>query len=216
VTHDEKDALEHPFSEKKEIRKAIIGSYLEGAPVPNGLSFLFYQKFWDLVKTDFCRMVHVFQNGCMDLFRLNFASLTLIPKVEEVVDMTDFRPISLLNCSFTIFSNFLTLRLESVCQRLVAKEQSAFITGRYILESAVIAHEVVHSLHKSKESGVIIKLDYEKAYDRVNTEFLLKILRGRGFGELWINWISKIVSGESVCVSANEDESSTFKIGNVG
>jgi hypothetical protein len=84
----------------------------------------------------------------------------------------------------------------------VAKEQSAFIKGRYILESVVIAHEVVHSLHKLKEAGVIIKLDYEKAYDRVNTDFLLEILRG-GFGELWIKWINKIVIGGSVCVSVN-------------
>jgi hypothetical protein len=42
---------------------------------------------------------------------------------------------------------------------------------------------VVHSIHKSKESGVVLKLDYEKAYDKVNLDFLLEILRLRGFGE---------------------------------
>jgi hypothetical protein len=80
----------------------------------------------------------------------------------------------------------LTTRLESVCQRLVAKEQSAFIKGRYILESVVIAHEVIHSMHTSKQPGVIFKLDYEKDYDRVNLDFLLEILESRGFGETWI------------------------------
>jgi hypothetical protein len=54
----------------------------------------------------------------------------------------------------------------------MAHEQSAFIRGRYILESVVIAHEVVHSMHRSKEHGVVIKLDYEKVYDRVNLDFL--------------------------------------------
>jgi hypothetical protein len=87
--------------------------------------------------------------------------------------MKFFRPISLLNCSFKFFSEILTLRLEKVSQRLVAKEQSAFIRGRYILESVVIAHEIVHSIHKTKTPGVVIKLDYEKAYDRVNIEFFL-------------------------------------------
>jgi hypothetical protein len=57
----------------------------------------------------------------------------------------------------------------------VSKEHSAFLHGRYILESVVIAHELVHYIHKSKEPRVIIKLDYEKAYDRVNTEFLIEI-----------------------------------------
>jgi hypothetical protein len=45
---------------------------------------------------------------------------------------------------------------------------------------------IVHSVHKSKEPGVILKLDYEKAYDKVNIEFLLEILRDRGFGDRWI------------------------------
>jgi hypothetical protein len=80
----------------------------------------------------------------------------------------------------------LTIRFEKVCQRLKSKEQSAFIRGHYILESVVITHEIVHSIHKAKNPGVIIKLDYEKAYDRVNLDFLLEILESRGFSERWI------------------------------
>jgi hypothetical protein len=75
------------------------------------------------------------------------------------------------------------LRLEKVCQQLIAKEQSVFIRGRYILESVVVAHEIVHSIHQNKESCIVLKLDYEKAYDRVNLDFLIEILRSRGFGE---------------------------------
>jgi hypothetical protein len=57
----------------------------------------------------------------------------------------------------------------------VAQEQSAFIRGRYILESVVVvAHEVVHSLRRSKEHGVVIKLDYEKTYHMVNLDFLFE------------------------------------------
>jgi hypothetical protein len=65
----------------------------------------------------------------------------------------------------------------------------------------------------SKKTGIILKLDYEKAYNRVNIDFLLEILRLRGFGEQWVNWIKAIVVGGSVCVSANGEESSTFKSG---
>jgi hypothetical protein len=50
----------------------------------------------------------------------------------------------------------------------------------------VVAHEVVHTIHKSKYLGVVIKLDYEKAYNKINIEFLPEILRLRGFGEKWI------------------------------
>jgi hypothetical protein len=95
--------------------------------------------------------------------------------------MKNFRAISLLNCSFKIFGRLLTTRLEKICERIVAQEHSAFIRGRYILESVVVAHEVVHSLHRTKEPGVIIKLDYENAYDRVNLDFLFEVLSTREF-----------------------------------
>jgi hypothetical protein len=73
------------------------------------------------------RMFSEFYEGRLDLFRLNFALLTLIPKVEDATDMKMLRPISLLNCSFKFFSKVPTLRLEKVSKRLVSKEQSVFI-----------------------------------------------------------------------------------------
>jgi hypothetical protein len=63
---------------------------------------------------------------------------------------------------------------------LVAKKQNVFIRGRFILESVVIAHEIIHSIHRSKEPGVVIKLDYDKAYDKVNIDFLLEVAEAKG------------------------------------
>lgn len=142
-----------------------------------------------------------FQQGNLDLYRLNFATITLIPKENDARDLKKFRPISLLNCSFKIFSKLLTIRLGKVCQRLVAEQQSAFLKGGYILESVVVAHEIVHSIHKSKEPGVILKLDYEKAYDRVDLDFLFEILESRGFGDKWIRWLKQVVIGGSVGIT---------------
>jgi hypothetical protein len=77
----------------------------------------------------------------------------------------------------------------------------------------VVAHEIIHSIHHSKEHGIVLKLDYEKTYDRVNLDFLIEILRSRGFGDIWIGWIQDIVVGDSVSVLANGKESATFKTG---
>jgi SAM-dependent MidA family methyltransferase len=57
--------------------------------------------------------------------------------------------------------------LGRIADRIILNNQSAFIKGRYILESVVTAHEIVHSISKSNNKGIILKLDYEKAYDRV-------------------------------------------------
>lgn len=159
VTLEENEMLQAPFSEE-EIKEALFSCYAGGALGPDGLSFMFYQKFWDIIKEDLCNLFFDFQTGSLDIFRLNFSLLTLIPKEEEARDMKKFRHISLINCSFKLFSKVLTNRLGKVCQRLVADEQTTFIKGRYILESVVLAHEVVHSLHKEGEEGVILKLDY--------------------------------------------------------
>jgi hypothetical protein len=74
----------------------------------------------------------------------------------------------------------LTNRISKVADRLVASNQTTFIKGRYILESVGTAHEIIHSVHKSKQQCFILKLDYEKAYDKVNWNFLLEVLEKRG------------------------------------
>ena len=175
VTSEENESLLAPFLEA-EIKEAIFSCYAEGAPGPDGLPFLFYQKFWNLVKQDLVDLFDDYRKGKLDLFRLNCALVTLIPKVGDASNMKQFRPFSLLNCSFKIFSKILTSRFSTIVQRIVAPNQSAFIKGRYILESVVIAHEIVHSIHRTGEKGVILKLDYEKAYDRVRWTFLFEML----------------------------------------
>jgi hypothetical protein len=103
--------------------------------------------------------------------------------------------------------------LTTVVQRIVAPNQSAFIKGRYILESVVVAHELVHSIHRSGQPGIVLKLDYEKAYDRVSWSFLFDMLLARGFDPVWIDWIKHIVTGGSLGIMVNGEGSSYFKPG---
>ena len=95
----------------------------------------------------------------------------------------------------------------------MAANQSAFIKGRYILESVVVAHEIVHSIYSSHVPGVVLKLDYEKAYDRVSWDFLFEVLKTRNFSPVWTNWMELLVKGGSVGVNLNGEESSFFSPG---
>ncbi|MDP0908040.1 reverse transcriptase domain-containing protein, partial [Klebsiella pneumoniae] len=61
----------------------------------------------------------------------------------------------------------LNSRLIKVSGRLISSNQTTFMKGRHILESVVAAHEIIHEVEK-KEEGIILKIDYEKAYDKVN------------------------------------------------
>jgi hypothetical protein len=102
--------------------------------------------------------------------------ITLIPNEEDAEEMRKFRLISLLNCVFKIFTKFITNRFSLMIDRLVCQQQSAFIKGRFILESVVSAHKIIHEMHRKKVKGLVFKIDYEKAYDRVNFDFLYDIL----------------------------------------
>ena len=104
VTILENNMLEAPFTEN-EVREAVFSSYAEGAPGPNGFSFLFYQVFWDLIKVDLMNLIRVFEQGDLNLDRLNYAMITLIPKEPEAKVLKKFRPISLINCSLKISPN---------------------------------------------------------------------------------------------------------------
>jgi hypothetical protein len=154
----------------------VFESYSDGAPDPDGLSFIFYQKFWDVIKGDLVEMFDDFYKGELDLYRLNFALITIIPKEQDARTMNKFMPISLLNCSYKIFTKVLTNRMGRVIKRLVASNQTAFIKGRCTLESVVTTHKVIHSVHQGKYEGLVLKLDYEKAYNKVNWDFFARNL----------------------------------------
>jgi hypothetical protein len=89
----------------------------------------------------------------------------------------------------------------SVASKVVKPSQTALLPGRYILEGVVTLHETIHELKRKKQKGVILKLDFEKAYDKVNWSFLQQVLRMKGFYNKWCLWIDQIVSGGSVCKS---------------
>lgn len=154
-----------------------------------------------------------FYHDKLDLYRLNFALITIIQKEKDARVMSKFRPISLLNCSYKIFTMVLTNRIGAIADRIVASNQTAFIKGRYILESVVTAHEILHDMHHNKQQGYVIKLDYEKTYDKVNWQFLLDILEKRGFGEKWLNWIKSVAIRGSVGLTINNVEGEFFQTG---
>ena len=71
-TPGQNQLLDGPFTEE-EVKNAVFGSYADGAPGPDGLPFLFYQNFWDIIKYDLMAMFQDFYIGNLDIFRLNFA-----------------------------------------------------------------------------------------------------------------------------------------------
>jgi hypothetical protein len=107
-----------------------------------------------------------FHSSSLPLYNLNFGTIILLPKCAEVVTIQQYRHICLLNVSFKIFTKVITNRLVGAAQKVIQPTKSAFILGRNIMEEVIILHETIHELHRKKESGVILKIDFEKAYEK--------------------------------------------------
>jgi hypothetical protein len=152
----------------KEVREAIFQMKHNKAPGPDGFPAEFFQVFWSLIKDDLMAMFRDFHAGDLPLFCLNFEIITLIPKEKEVRRIQQYRPICMLNVSFKIFTKVMAHRLTSIACRITKPSRSAFLPGRYILEGVVVLHETINELKRKKQSGLILKLDFERAYDKVN------------------------------------------------
>ncbi|WVZ54587.1 hypothetical protein U9M48_005361, partial [Paspalum notatum var. saurae] len=95
---------------------------------------------------------------------LNFGVITLLPKMKEATKIQQYRPICLLNVSYKIFT-----KIMMVASKVVRLSQTAFMPGRNIMERGVIIlHETIHEMQSKKLNGVILKIDFEKAYDKIN------------------------------------------------
>jgi hypothetical protein len=147
----------------------------------------------------------------LELFRLNFGEIILLPKVNEAERIQQYHPICLLNVSFKIFTKVATIQLNTVADHVIRPSQTAFMQGRNILDGVVVLHETVHELHRKKLNGVILKIDFEKAYDKVKWSFLQQTLRMKGFSDEWCALINSFVLGGSVSIKVNYDVGKYFQ-----
>jgi hypothetical protein len=140
------------------------------------------------MKNDIMDLFIVFHEGSLVIKRLNYGIITLLPKVNEASKIHQLRPICLLNYIYKLVTKVLTLRLEPVVGRIIHVYQSSFIGGRNIMTKILALHEILHDTKKRGKIGVILKLDFKKAYDKVHWGLLLRYLRTRGFSEKWCSW----------------------------
>ena len=99
---------------------------------------------------------------------LNSTFIMMVQKKEWADDFKDFRSVSLVGSLYKLIVKVLANRLKNVMSRLVNKAQNAFVEGRQILDASLIENEVIDSMTRGKEKGILCKLDVEKAYDKLN------------------------------------------------
>jgi hypothetical protein len=149
------------------------------------------------------QILNDFALGRVDIARLNFGILSLIPKVPGAENIKQFRPIALINIIFKLVSKAFAVRLSPMAHRVIWQAQTAIIKGRFIQDGPLALHEIIHELKTKKLQAVLLKLDFEKAYDRVNWSFLREALLRKGFDAGYVHHIMRLVSGGQTTISIN-------------
>ncbi|KAJ4771274.1 RNA-directed DNA polymerase (reverse transcriptase)-related family protein [Rhynchospora pubera] len=202
--------LESSFS-VTEIKLAVSSLANNKASGPDGIPNEFAKIKWDMLKFDILEIFEDLFHGTIDLQSHNFAHITLLPKTSDAIELTSFRPISILNYIPKLISKVLANRLGTHIPDLICTNQSGFVKGRLIHENFLCAREIVVHLTKCKEPAFLLKLDFFKAFDTVNWVFLLNVLKTFGLPQRFICWIEMLLNTATSAVLINNQVGPTFR-----
>ena len=193
--------------------RSLLTFQIGKAPGNDGLTVEFYKSFWPLVG----HLVVDSLNEAYDCGELStsqkMAIIKLIEKKgKDKLYIKNWRPISLLNVDVKIASKALAKRLEPILPLIIHKNQNAYVKGRSIFDSTRIIDDIMFFTKENNLSGLLLAIDFEKAFDSLDWNFLTKALSAFNFGSSFIKWVNTFYSNIQSCVMNNGFSSVHFDV----
>ena len=196
----------------EECRESLKSFKLNKAPGNDGLPIEFYKQFWPLFgKLLLDSFNYAYEHGDLSNSQRQ-AVITLLDKGKDRSLLKNWRPISLLNVDYKIASKALANRCTKHLSKLICENQVGFIKGRNIMDNIRSIADIFQFLKDESQPGIIMNIDFEKAFDSVSWEFMLLTLEQFNFGESFIKWIRTLYNNISSCVINNGHTSKYFNV----
>lgn len=208
-----KDMLDEPIT-TEEVLATINHMKNNKAPGPDGFGAEFYKVYAQELAPHLTAACNEVMRGGIVPPSWNEATVVVIPKPgRDQTDPKSYRPISLLNNAYKVLTALLTARLNKIVPEYVHRDQAGFIPGRDILDNVYRTLEVIHHC-KSQEAdpALLLSLDVEKAFDRVEHEYILSLLYRMNFGPYFTNAIRALYTSPTASVRVNGLQSGTFSV----
>ena len=203
VQYNQNEKLIIPIS-KNELKEAIDQMENDKSPGIDGIPIEFYKIFYDKIEKD---LLQIYNNILFTEKKptktINQAIITLIPKKGNLNQLKYWRPISLLCLDYKILTKILANRLKQVLPNLISEEQNCSIPGRTIFNNLFLIRDAI-TLNKQKNTRFyILQVDQEKAFDKIDYDFLFKTMDKMGFSNIFINFIKILYKNNTSTIINN-------------
>jgi hypothetical protein len=182
-------------------------------PGNDGICGEFYKTFWEDIANIFIDSINFSHtHGEMSTSQRQ-AVIILIPKKDkDQLLLKNWRPISLINVDCKIASKSIAKRLDEVLPTIIHFDQTGYVKGRNIRDAIRSIFDIMHYTKEKNIPGLLLFLDFEKAFDRLEHNYLFKCLERFGFGTSFIRWVSVFYSNISSCTINNGYTSGYFDV----
>ena len=196
-----------------EIEKTVKMMQLNKSPGEDGLPIEFYRTFWDEIKTYLINSYkYSLANGSLSITQKR-GIISLLPKKNDLQLLKNWRPLTLLNVDYKILAKLIATRLKSALIHLINDDQSGFLEKRYIGNNIASLIEIIEYCEENDIAAVLLSIDFEKAFDKLDWEFLWRCMEFFEIPENIISWVKTLYAGANSCVTNNGHMSSYFPMG---
>ena len=188
---------------KEECHYAVKHLKDNKSPGLDGLCAEFYKKFWPEIETLLTDCYNEsFQKGELSESQ-KLSILSLIFKKTDRTQLKYYRPISLATTDYKILAFVLANRLNRVIANIVSSDQTGYIKGRFIGTNIRLISDIIEHADRINVGGAILFLDFEKAFDSLEWDFMLKTLICFNFGDSFIKWVEILYKNPESMIKIN-------------
>ena len=211
LSEEDKNHCEGLLTED-EYKSAVFKMKKNKSPGSDGLTAEFYQTFWSDLKNLVLQSLNTaYESGKLSKSQRK-SYLSLMYKKNDPYDISNWRPISLLNVDYKIAAHILANRIKTILPKIIHSDQNGFIKGRNINYNIRLIQDIIDYSNNHNLKGLILFVDFAKAFDTVEWEYMFTVLKQFNFGNSFIHWVHTLYYDNEFSISNNGWISSPTKI----